>query len=178
MQIVFFFKNRHMKSSQFIREQLGLSQEALAFYLGISKSLLAMYERGKREIPTLALAKLAEMELFLNQNLAYSKQEPIYQKHQEANVVNFLEQHRKELEYKKLVVQRKLEALKKKYNQSVLLNAYVSQLDISKSKSGALLHYQATTGIEKNGLVEQTIQLLKLESINAQLAYYKSVKKN
>ncbi|MBY0486139.1 MAG: helix-turn-helix transcriptional regulator [Flavobacteriaceae bacterium] len=165
-----------MKSSQLIREQLGLSQEVLAFYLGITKSLLAMYERGKREIPIAALVKLAEMELFLNQNFENTKEQNNLQKQQETKVASLLEHYFKELEYKQLVEQRKLEALQKKYNQSLKLMAFVVQLDEVKSISSELLQLQANTGIEKNGLIAQTIQQLKLESINGQLSYCKSVK--
>ncbi len=165
-----------MKSSQLIREKLGLSQEVLAFYLGITKSLLAMYERGKREIPTIALVKLAEIELFLNQNLENTKEQNLLQKQQEGKVTYLLEQHRKELAYKQLVEKRKLDVLKKKYNQSLMLIAFVTQQEVAMSKSGELLQLQANKGIEKYGLVAQTIQLLKLEAINGQLVYCKRVK--
>ena len=165
-----------MKSSQIIREQLGLSQEIMAYYLGITKSLLAMYERGKREIPTAAMVKLAEMELFLNQKQEISKQESELLNKQEAKVQDLLEQYSKELEYKLIKEQRKLDAIQKKYNQSLKLNSFVAHLQKNESKQATLIKLQAYGGIEINGLVVQTNKLLKIESINSQLAYCKRVK--
>jgi hypothetical protein len=49
-------------------------------------------------------------------------------------------------------------------------------LESNNSNLVELIKMQANDGIEKNGLVAQTKQLLKLESINGQLAYSKSVK--
>jgi transcriptional regulator with XRE-family HTH domain len=45
------------------RESIGLSQQALADYLGIQRSNLAGAEQSRREIPTSALIKLGQLEL-------------------------------------------------------------------------------------------------------------------
>jgi transcriptional regulator with XRE-family HTH domain len=165
-----------MKASQLIREQLGLSQEIMAYYLGVTKSLLAMYERGKREIPTSAMVKLAEMELFLNQNQNKFKQENELLNKQQSKVKSLIEKQLLELELKQIKEQRKLDAIQKKHEQSLKLNSFVTHLQSNKSKQAELIQLHAFTGIEKNGLVEQTKQTLKLESINSQLAYLKSLK--
>lgn len=165
-----------MKVSQLLREQLGLSQEIMAYYIGISKSLLAMYERGKREIPTSAMVKLAEMELFLNQDQKILKQADELMKKQEAKVQNLIENQIKELELKQIKEQRKLDAIEKKYQQSLKLNKFVAHLESNKSKQKDLIQMQSFLGIEKNGLVEQTKQNLKLKSINSQLVYLKTLK--
>lgn len=52
-----------MKSIRTIRKALGLTQTECAAYLGVSRSLLSMVELNKRELPTKALLKLAELEL-------------------------------------------------------------------------------------------------------------------
>jgi transcriptional regulator with XRE-family HTH domain len=165
-----------MKASQLIREQLGLSQEIMAYYLGVTKSLLAMYERGKREIPTSAMVKLAEMELFLNQNQNKFKQENELLNKQQSKVKSLIEKQLLELELKQIKEQRKLDAIQKKHEQSLKLNLFVAHLQSNKSKSADFIQMHAFTGIEKNGLVEQTKQTLKLESINSQLAYLKTLK--
>ena len=165
------------KTTQYIREQLGLSQIALAQYLSMTLSQLAMYETGKRELPSGTSVKLAEILLFLNQKQKVTKQENEMLKKQEAKVQDLLERHSKELELKQLIEQRKLEAIQKKYNQSLKLNAFVAHLESNKSNLVDLIKIQANDGIEKNGLVIQTKQLLKLEGINSQLSYSKSVKK-
>jgi len=41
-----------MAKKQFIREQLGLSQQQLADYLGISRALLSLVEANQRSLPT------------------------------------------------------------------------------------------------------------------------------
>ena len=165
-----------MKASQLIREQLGLSQEIMAYYLGITKSLLAMYERGKREIPTSAMVTLAEMELFLNQKQETSKQQNVLLNKQQSKVQSLIEKQLIELELKQIKEQRKLVAIEKKHQQSLKLNLFVANLELTKSKQKDIIQLQAFSGIEKNGLVEQTKQTLKLESINSQLAYLKTLK--
>ena len=44
------------------RKALGLSQQALADYLGISRSLLASAETGQRTLPTSALVELVKLQ--------------------------------------------------------------------------------------------------------------------
>lgn len=165
-----------MKVSQLIRVQLGLSQEIMAYYLGVSKSLLAMYEKGKREIPTAAMVKLAEMELFLNQNQKNFKQDNELLNKQQSKVQNLIEKKIIELELKQIKEQRKLDAVQKKHEQSLKLNLFVTHLQSNKSKLAEFIQMQAFSGIEKNSLVVQTKQALKLESINSQLAYVKNLK--
>jgi transcriptional regulator with XRE-family HTH domain len=45
-----------------IRTRMGLTQQAFAIELGISKSLVSMVENHQRNLPTSALVKLAAME--------------------------------------------------------------------------------------------------------------------
>ena len=165
-----------MKTTQFIREQLGLSQESLAHYLSISISQLAMYETGKRDLPVGTMEKLADIMLFLNQNQKNFKQENELLNKQQSKVLNLIEKEIKILELKQIKEQRKLDAIEKKYQQSLKLNLFVAHLELTKSKQKDIIQLRAFTGIEKNGLVEQTKQTLKLESINSQLAYLKSLK--
>ena len=166
-----------MKTTQFIREQIGLSQEALAHYLSISISQLAMYEIGKRELPTGTMTKLADIMLFLNQNQKNFKQENELLNKQQSKVLNLIEKEIKILELKQIKEQRKLDAIEKKYQQNLKLNIFVAHLELTKSKQKDVIQLQASRGIDKNGLVEQTKQTLKLESINSQLDYLKRQRK-
>jgi len=43
------------------REKLGLSQETLGEYLGISREMVSYYENGKRPIPTGIISKASEL---------------------------------------------------------------------------------------------------------------------
>lgn len=53
-----------------IRNQLGITQEQMAEILGISLSLVSMYELGKRDLPTHALIKLGMLTNFVHEGLA------------------------------------------------------------------------------------------------------------
>ena len=50
-----------------IRTQLQLTQRELAALLGISASMLCMYEKGQRNLPAKATLKLAQLQLQLQQ---------------------------------------------------------------------------------------------------------------
>jgi len=50
-----------MAKKQFIREQLGLSQQQLADYLGISRALLSLVEANQRSLPTNASIKETQL---------------------------------------------------------------------------------------------------------------------
>lgn len=54
-----------MKSITELRKKTGMSQQDLADYLGISRSLVAMVERGERDLPKEAFHKLQEMNKFI-----------------------------------------------------------------------------------------------------------------
>jgi transcriptional regulator with XRE-family HTH domain len=52
-----------MKGLKNIREKLGLSQQDMAHWLGISRSLVTLVELGSRSLPSAALIKLSELEI-------------------------------------------------------------------------------------------------------------------
>lgn len=55
-----FFINCHKKMKS-ISKALGLTQEELAFLLGVTRSQLSMYQLGKRNLPPEAKLKLSEL---------------------------------------------------------------------------------------------------------------------
>lgn len=164
-----------MTTTKFIREQLGLSQEEMAIYLSIRLSQLAMHETGKRDLPTGTMAILADILLFLNQEQKNSKQADKLIKNQKVKVKNLVDKLIIELELKQIREQHKLDAIQKKYEQSLKLNSFVTHLQNNKSKLAEFIQTKAFSGIEKNSLVEQTKQTLKLEGIKSQLACLKSL---
>lgn len=170
----FYKKLASMKITQLIRTEFGLSQQALAQYLSIPLSQIAMYETGKRDLPTAALLKLAEIDSCLNPENKIDKTENTLLIAQVSKRNVWLEKQSKELDYQLIIEQRKLETMLIKYQQSIALNTLANSLQSSKSPHAAIFHIQANTGIEKNGLVVQTKQLAKLEGIKAELAFIKS----
>ena len=163
-----------MKVTQLYRDQLGLSQEFMAMYLQITLGQLAMYEIGKRNLPTAALTKLADMSTFLEQDQIATEGLELLQK-QQLDVKTFLEAQIKELEYQQIQAQRQLDTLLKKYNKNLKLHALALRLQVNGSPLAEVLLQQATKGIKKNGLVVQTQQKIKLEGIKSQLDYLKKL---
>jgi hypothetical protein len=135
-----------------------------------------MYETGKRDLPVGTREKLADILLFLNQNQKKFKQENELLNKQQSKVQSLIEKQLIELELKQIKGQRKLDAIQKKYKQSLKLNSFVTHLQNNKSKLAEFIQIQAFSGIEKNSLVAQTKQNLKLKGIKSQLAYVKSLK--
>ena len=160
-----------MKTTELFRDQLGLSQEMMSIYLGLTRSQLSMYELGKRELPIGTQAKLADLAVFLEHNKVSEEQESEFQKEQELKLKEFLAFQIKELEYKQIKEQQLLEKILKKYHQSQKLHAFALHLQKSKHKLAEILLQQAISGVERNGLLLQTQQLLKLEGIKSQLNY-------
>ncbi|WP_281297428.1 helix-turn-helix domain-containing protein [Flavobacterium limnophilum] len=167
-----------MKTTQLYRAQLGLSQEAMSQYLGVTKSQLAMYEAGKRELPTAALIKLAEITQFFGLNIVTEEEQIDLLNKQELDVKVLLTHQVKELEYKQMKEQRLLDAIQKKYHQNLELHSLALHLQKSKLPLANVLLQQAIRGIEANGLAKQVQQQLKLESIQGQQAYIKSLQKS
>ena len=74
--------------------------------------------------------------------------------------------------------QRLLDAIQKKYHQNLELHSLALHLQKSKLPLANVLLQQAIRGIEANGLAKQVQQQLKLESIQGQQAYIKSLQKS
>ena len=56
-----------MNSLKNIREKFGLSQQEVAHWLGISRSLVTHYEIGSRSLPVEALVKLSKLQLMVSE---------------------------------------------------------------------------------------------------------------
>lgn len=52
-----------MNNLKKIRENFGLSQQQVAYWLGVSRSLVEHYERGIRNLPAHALLQLSKLEM-------------------------------------------------------------------------------------------------------------------
>ncbi|MEO8234769.1 MAG: helix-turn-helix transcriptional regulator [Flavobacterium sp.] len=166
-----------MKTTQLLRDQLGLSQEMMAYYLKITLSQLAMYETGKRDLPTATLTKLSEIIVFFEQKQKVSKEEKQILKEQQTKLQEMVKYQVRELEYKQIKAQRALDKIQKKYNQSLQLYSLAQYLEKNKTELANVLLAQALTGMEKNSLANQAKELLRLESLKSQLDYVSTLKK-
>jgi transcriptional regulator with XRE-family HTH domain len=157
-----------MKQTSFFRDQFGLTQVAMAIYLGVSKSQLSMYELGQRDLPLGSQTKLAEMTLFFDPtNNAAVLNSVVTQ--QELQLKEWLPFQLKELEYKLMKAQRRLEHIQKKHHQNLKLYSFALHLQKKEQQLADLLMQQALSGLEQNGLLSQTQQQLKIEGIKTQL---------
>lgn len=84
-----------MRSLQTIREELGLSQQELADYLGVSRSLIALSETGRRQLPFDVLQRIFPlMETRADQQDATKQRVTESVKHQWLEQELHLRQHR------------------------------------------------------------------------------------
>jgi transcriptional regulator with XRE-family HTH domain len=158
-----------MKNSKAIRAQFGMSQNELAIYLQISRSQLAMFENGKRDLPTHALVKLAEMELFLIKDKAQPDASLPNEAEQLQKATAILEEHQKKWEYQELILQKKLDFLQVNYRYNRLLLAFIAEKEEKNSDANALekswiamMKTTALHNIEANGLHHQAKIKLQL----------------
>jgi transcriptional regulator with XRE-family HTH domain len=160
-----------MKPNSEWRRKLGLTQEEMAGYLGVSRSLVMMYENGRRYLPVPAMQKLAEIAAFISKPATRKKLPPTHVKTQQAKARQLLQKQAKELAYKQQLLQRKLEAAQKVYDQKLLL---MDLLDHLKQKPAARamkrpenmalkkMEQKALQYINSNGLHEQALLQAKI----------------
>ncbi len=103
-----------MRSMKRLRETLGLSQEQLAIYLGVTRSLLSMAEMGKRSLPVKAFVKLSELEKSLRSNVQYKAAS--LQQHATADAA-VVRSHAKKCMARAAGIKLQLTALEKNYQQ-------------------------------------------------------------
>ncbi len=95
-----------------IRILLGISQENLAHILKVSRSQLAMYEIGKRNLPVHALEILSEMLVALKNNASNNANKNILNTLEK----DFLQRLILKNEHQQHIVENKINALLKKQN--------------------------------------------------------------
>jgi transcriptional regulator with XRE-family HTH domain len=161
-----------MKTTQLFRNKIGFSQDAMAQHLLLTRSQLSMYEIGKRELPTHALLKLAEIEIFFNQVQKQSVTEKELLEIQKIQKKQLLLDYEKEICFKLLKAQRALKKIQKKHEQNVALLQLVLYLKLPNH-----VLQQAVAGIESNGPVQQLQHELEIQSFMQQAAYIEALKK-
>ncbi len=145
-----------MRKGKSICKQLGIKQEELAILLNISKGQLAMYETGKRELPTAALLLLAPMLQFLKEERLKSGSAEVL-KFQTAQKKKVLAQLLKENQYKQKLLERKLEIAVNKYQANKTAMELMRYIDNEATKKGdslndlvKVIERRATTELEQN----------------------------
>lgn len=153
------------------REALGLTQEEVAMFLRIPKSQLGMFEIGQRDMPADAMLKLVDMH-----NYVESKEEGKWNhtllKADADKMTSLLENELKENQQEQIVLERKINDFKSKYQKSISTLKLVEYLETqmpNKEKYeyelADMLRKKAVRGIEKNGLLIQVQWDLKLKTL-------------
>ncbi|WP_130735275.1 helix-turn-helix transcriptional regulator [Flavobacterium sp. J27] len=155
-----------------IREILGMKQEEIASVLEISRSQWAMYETGKRDLPTTSKLKLAEMLTFVQQpDSIWKKQFPFL--HEKT------EQKKKVLEdllvinkQNQLIIVTKLNEIKKKHDFNInrlkvmlYLESNPVKLNHNKDLLLEVMKDRTKINVEKNGSLVQLEYEVKLETL-------------
>jgi transcriptional regulator with XRE-family HTH domain len=170
VKFIFLKKNDTMKNLNAVRINLGLSQLEMASYLQIHRSQLTMYEQGKRDLPTHALVKLAEMELFLYNYTSQPSPSFPLEAEQLQKATEIFEKHQKEVAYRQLILQQKLEVLQTNYQYNIRLLAFLTEMQEKNADANgleknwiAVMKTNALLKIEANGLHHQTKIKLQME---------------
>lgn len=145
-----------MRKGKPICKELGLKQEELAVLLNISKGQLAMFETGKRELPTSAMLLLAPMLQFVQEESLKSGSAEML-KSQAVLKKKVLAQLLKENQYKQKLLERKLEIAENKYqaNKTAIelmrfLEKEATKKEDSPNGLVKLIERRAATELEQN----------------------------
>ena len=132
-----------MKTTNTLRNLLGITQYDMAQLLRVSRSQVAMFELGKRDLPLAAKILLGEMLTHLKNAKTESKALPQLD-NQKAQKKAHLDNLLKENEYHQLVIARKIQAAEKKYKNNVtilqLTGFLAAKTQDKVTPSPALLH--------------------------------------
>ncbi len=127
------------------RKNLDLSQQELAAYLGVSRSVISMYERGERELPTAALIKLAELEMALGKLTRSKKALPRTAVPDRASCRKLLQTHLADCDWKLQGLQRQLKVLEASHQQ---LHSRAQVLQVMQACSGPGCNKREATWLE------------------------------
>jgi transcriptional regulator with XRE-family HTH domain len=174
-----------MKKKETIRELFGISQEELAVLLKINRSQIAMFETGKRDLPSAAMLQLYEMYLFAKEKASELPSTISLMNSQVLQKKKAVEDMIKENHFKQYALEKKLTALEKKYNSYLMAFQLINYYDNHDSKNyelgkemGCVLGKIALNKLEKNGLGLITKYQIKKEVLQAEEKILLTYQKN
>lgn len=124
-----------MSAIKEIRELTGLSQYKLAEWLGVSRSMVYLVEKGKRFLPSEASVKLSAMLLLL-QSLKKGQDENNLPGHPKHLIPSLAEEHQKMIQFHEEQVAslrkqaKKLETIKSKASSKISLLKNLQEEDL------------------------------------------------
>lgn len=161
-----------MRKYENIRDLLGITQEELAMLLGITRTQLAMYETKKRDIPLASKEKLADVLTTLKKNQSISEFSNKINAVEKKIAKEWLQKEYKEVEYKALILDRKVNKVKQVREEAFKALEVVQYLESKKDKENGFeslshrlaksIKSRATNTLNKNSL--QHLQDLELKN--------------
>jgi hypothetical protein len=137
-----------MKTRESISGRLGITQEEISLLLGIHRSQWSMFQSGKRDLPTNAKLLLAEMLAHMEKAEAAAKKES-QKPADDAAHKKHLEKLLRENEFKRVVLEKKIDALERKqlaHERRRRLAEFFAGRDAEAGKMGALPRFHFGTG--------------------------------
>lgn len=148
-----------MKKRETICKLLGTTQEEMAMLLKVSRSQWAMFETGKRDLPSASLQFLSEILAHLQSHDAKTTKSPANFAKEAAEKKQTLEALVQENQYQQLRLAKKIAAIEKKQEASIKALQVVAYLkrrtDKNREPDTNLLksiEIRATKAIALNGL--------------------------
>ena len=129
-----FYNQTAMKGCNEIRMQLGLTQEEMAMALGVSRSLWALYEVGKRDLPTFAFLALSELLKHVNKPEMTAKSRPNIA-HDSPEINKALEYRLRENEYEQLRLAKEIDVAESKYASQIRRAQVIDFLSLQTDES-------------------------------------------
>ena len=157
-----------MENNKNIRALLGITQEDLAMLLKVTRSQLAMYELGKRDLPAAAKVQLTAMLQHV-QNSASQKTapEPHVQKHTQLSKQNITELVAINKHNQK-ILEKKIQKMEQKYATNLSIVKLVRHLEHKNDENTIddnhllkSIKAKALKEIDKHGLHVQTHHHIK-----------------
>lgn len=165
-----------MKNEKRLRELLGINQKDLAVLLQVSRSQLAMYESGKRGLPTQATKKLALLLTYLKKDSATNDNS--VNKIGGKEEKSFLEKLLLKNKYQQLITEKNIKVVEKKQRKLTHSKAIINELikeEISFNQKEMLVLKSIGSKTDDNTLSKLAISLLHLQLKKEVLAYEKKL---
>lgn len=173
------------------REQISITQQHLAEYLGISRSLLSLYEKGLRNLPASADIKLSKLQLSylqLQQAKTKTKADSLYPYLQKDHdkTKKEIKNHAAICSYKKQLAERQLNSMGKEYEKAIALLGLLDVVSSTtpKNKKSGIDHLwievqknEALKKLVRHGSAAQAKLEAKIQTLNAEAAIYDKVHK-
>ena len=161
-----------MKKDPFIKNLFGLTQEEMAMLLGITRAQWAMYEIGRRDLPSTANIKFAAILSHLHNVKEPSEESQRLLKEEQDKRQEWLKREKSTLEYIKRLLEKKILAMESKRTHCYAALEVVNYLASDKDQNanlGRAIETRAKSTLRKNALQNLEDLYLKKEHLDHML---------